>query len=60
MRKQSQATKSSHQASQLPISFPTKVVLDQTQRADLVALLSRLLLQVAGAQREEEANNDCS
>lgn len=43
---------------QLLFAFPTKGELDPKQRAEVVALLSRLLLQVARASRESEVADD--
>jgi hypothetical protein len=45
-------------ASQLRIAFKANRLIEQRQRAELVALLSSLLLQVASAQREEEVDDD--
>jgi hypothetical protein len=42
----------------MSIAFTTRPGLDPEQRASVVALLSRLLLQVASAQLEEEADDD--
>jgi hypothetical protein len=46
--------------SQVGIAFPTKSALDQKQRAEVVALLARLLLQVASAENESEVDDDAS
>ena len=40
------------------IAFPTKCDLEQKQRAEVVALLSRLLLQVATADGAREVDDD--
>ena len=40
------------------IAFPTKGELDQRERAVAIALLSRLLLQVATADGGSEGNDD--
>ena len=58
-------TKRDHQAglraaSQLPMAFTTRQVLDQRRRADAVVLLSRLLLQVARADGRSEVDDDPS
>ena len=45
-------------APQLSLGFSMKVALDQRQRAEVVALLSRLLLQAARALGEEEVRDD--
>jgi hypothetical protein len=47
-------------APQLPIAFPTKGPLEHNARAEAVALLSRLLLQVANALVEREAPDEPS
>jgi hypothetical protein len=47
-------------ASQLPMAFTTRQALDPRRRADAVVLLSRLLVQVAGAEREREVDDDAS
>ena len=47
-------------AAQMLIAFTTRLVLDREQRADVVGLLSRLLLQVANAQRQDEVDDDHS
>ena len=47
-------------ATQMSIAFTTRRVLDREQRADVVRLLSRLLLQVASAQRQNEVDDDRS
>lgn len=58
-------TKRDHQAdlraaSQLPMAFPTRRVLDPKRRVDAVALLSKLLLQVAHAEGQREVHDDAS
>jgi hypothetical protein len=40
--------------------FPTKGTLDPRVRAEIVALLGRLLFQAARAARESEINDDAS
>jgi len=45
---------------QMSIAFPTKQVLDAKQRAEVVAIVSRLLLQVARAQQRDEVDDDRS
>jgi hypothetical protein len=45
-------------ATQLSLTLTTRRVLDAEQRAAVVALLSRLLLQVASVPREEEVDDD--
>lgn len=45
-------------ARQLPMAFTTRLALDPKQRADIVSLLSRLLLQVATTQSEHEVDDD--
>ena len=45
---------------QIQIAFPTKCILDPKERAEVVALLSRLLLQVASADSDKEAADDAS
>jgi hypothetical protein len=45
---------------QMKIAFPTKGPLDVDERAQIIALLSRLLLQVANAIRESEGRHDPS
>ena len=53
--------RSAHTASQMGIAFPTKGTLDPRVRAEIVALLGRLLLQAARAEHEEaEVNDDAS
>ena len=47
-------------SSQLLIAFAPRRALDQRQRADAVALLSQLLLQVVSAQRHDEVHDDRS
>lgn len=47
-------------AVQMSIAFTTRLVLDRDQRADVVGLLSRLLLQVASASRLDEVDDDQS
>jgi len=44
----------------MKIAFPTKGPLDAGERAQIIALLSRLLLQVANAIRESEGRHDAS
>ena len=46
--------------SQLSIAFTTSHVLDPRQRAEVVALLSRLLLQVATALNDGEVGDEHS
>jgi hypothetical protein len=43
---------------QLAIPFPTKRELGPEQKDETIALLSRLLLQVANANNEEKVNDD--
>ena len=43
---------------QLPMAFTARRVLEPKQRADVVSLLSRLLLQAAAAQNEREVRDD--
>lgn len=45
---------------QMSIAFPTKGPLDPKERSEVVALLSRLLLQIAVAHSETEVANDPS
>ena len=45
-------------ALQLTIAFTTTSFIDQKHRADVVALLSRLLLQATNAQRRDEVDDD--
>jgi hypothetical protein len=45
---------------QMKIAFPTKGPLDADERSQIIALLSRLLLQVASAIREGEVPRDAS
>ena len=45
-------------AKQLSIAFTMRLVLDRAQRADVVGLLSRLLLQVASTPRQDEVDDD--
>lgn len=47
-------------AAQLPMVFRARQVLDQRRRADAVAILSKLLLQVARAGRRSEVGDDPS
>lgn len=47
-------------SSQISIAFEPRRVLEQRQRADVVALLSQLLLQVASMQRHDEVHDDRS
>ncbi len=58
-------TKRSHRAGppndpapQLPMAFTTRLVLDDRLRADVVALLSRFLLQAASLQSQGEVGDD--
>ncbi|WP_437896175.1 hypothetical protein [Sorangium sp. So ce124] len=44
----------------MSIAFAPRRALDQRQRADAVALLSQLLLQVVSAQRHDEVHDDRS
>jgi len=44
----------------MTIAFPTKGPLDAKERSEVVALLSRLLLQVASARDESEVDDDPS
>jgi hypothetical protein len=58
-------TKRDHQANlraaaQLPMAFATRQALDLKRRADAIALLSGLLLQVARAEGEREVHDDAS
>ena len=50
--------RSSLPASQMGIAFPTKGTLDPKVRAEIVALLGRLLSQAARAELEGEVNDD--
>jgi hypothetical protein len=43
---------------QLPMVFTPSRLIEQRQRAEVVALLSRLLLQVATAQSDEEVDDE--
>ena len=52
--------RTAHRASQMGIAFPTKGALDPRVRAEIVALLGRLLLHAARAEREGEVNDDAS
>jgi hypothetical protein len=52
--------RTSHPASQMGIAFPTKGTLEPRVRAEIVALLGRLLFQAARAELESEANDDAS
>jgi hypothetical protein len=52
--------RSAHPAPQMGIAFPTKGTLDPRVRAEIVALLGRLLLQAARAEREGEVTDDAS
>jgi hypothetical protein len=45
---------------QMKIAFPTKGPLDADERSEIIALLSRLLLQVANANRETDVRHDAS
>jgi len=46
---------------QVPIAFPSqKTRLDVDERSQVLALLSRLLLQVAAAARDSEVGNDAT
>jgi hypothetical protein len=47
-------------AAQMSIAFTTRLELDRQQRTEVVGLLSRLLLQVASAQRQDEVDDDHS
>jgi hypothetical protein len=49
-----------HVPSQMGIAFPTQGTLDPRVRAEIVALLGRLLLQAARAEREGEVDDDAS
>jgi hypothetical protein len=44
----------------MSIAFPTKQVLAAERRAEVVAILSRLLLEVARAQQQNEVDDDRS
>ena len=48
----------SSSAPQLTIAFTTQRLLEEKQRAEVVVLLSRLLLQVGSAHNESEVNDD--
>jgi hypothetical protein len=50
----------SHPTPQMGIAFLTKGALDARVRAEVVALLGRLLLQAARVEREGEVNDDAS
>jgi hypothetical protein len=61
MTKQSSRQRSLTQlAPQLPIVFETLRPLEEKHRAEVVVLLSRLLLQVASADNESEVDDDAS
>jgi hypothetical protein len=49
-----------HSAPQMGIAFLTKGTLDPRVRAEIVALLGRLLLQAARAEHEGEVVDDAS
>jgi hypothetical protein len=46
--------------SQLPMAFTTRPIVDQKQRDDIIAQLSRLLLQVARTHGESEGGDERS
>ncbi len=48
----------SNPAPQMAIVFAAQRPLEEKQRAEIVVLLSRLLLQVASADSESEVDND--
>ncbi len=50
----------SHPTLQMGLAFPTKCLRDPKARAEVVALLGRLLLQVARTQSEDEVHDDAS
>lgn len=52
--------RSPHPASQMGIAFPMKGPLEPRVRAEIVALLGRLLFQAARAELESEVNDDAS
>ena len=54
------AARSARRVPQLMMPFPTKGPLDPKERSEVVALLSRLLLQVARAHGEMEVSDDAS
>jgi len=47
-------------APQLTFAFTTQRPLEEEQRAEVLVLLSRLLLQVASADNESEVGDDAS
>jgi hypothetical protein len=52
--------RSSHPLLQVGIAFPTRGTLEPRVRAEIVALLGRLLLQAARAELEGEVSDDAS
>lgn len=59
MTKQNSPRRSpSDPAPQLTIAFATQRLLEEKQRTEVVALLSRLLLQVASADIRSEVDDD--
>jgi len=59
-RRRSRRARQPRCLSQIVIAFPTKGSLDAKERAEIVALLSRLLLQVARSRVEREVADDPS
>jgi hypothetical protein len=45
---------------QMALAFPTKGLFDADERSEVVALLSRLLLQVARERSEKKVGDDAS
>ena len=58
MKKPSPRPRQRVRAPQMSLAFPTKGPLDPKERSDILALLSRLLLQVATSQRESEVADE--
>jgi hypothetical protein len=52
--------RSSHPLLQVGIAFPTRGTLEPRVRAEIVALLGRLLFQAARADLEGEVSDDAS
>jgi hypothetical protein len=59
-KRRSPLDRSSHPTSQMGIAFPTKGTLDPRVRAEVVALLARLLLHATRPVRDGEVSDDAS
>lgn len=60
MTKTSGRPRPARRITQMLLTFPTKGSLAQKERLEVVTLLSRLLLQVAGVRKENEVTDEPS